>query len=437
MLYIFDDYVLDPDRRELRKSAAVIAMEPQAFDLLLHVVRHRDHVVSRDELIEQIWGGRIVSESALSTRINAVRTAIGDNGTEQRLIKTLPRKGVRFVGEVREEQRLSEPADAAPSEHRSGEPLPALVTIDGAKSSMPAEAVSRRRVAPRLTVAVVAMTGVLCLAVLTWSYLARSAQSEASKANIETAARLARISETVQMTSREGYEAVRELRQWAADLDRHNATALADLTFALATGVLHHWSSDEIADLHAADLALQDALTIAPENRRVHGAQCQFLRAMRRFEAAIKVCGELAQNFPDYAFPHKEMGYDRLMMGQPDEALAEFLEADRLAPHSPLRWSWQQGVGLVYLMQAKDQEAIDWLSRAALEAPNVGDPTAYLASAYALLGRKQEAHEALDHYRKLWPDATLQTLSPRIGTAAFNSKMERVLQGMRLAGLPD
>lgn len=93
MLYIFDNYVLDPDRRELRKSAAVIAMKPQAFDLLVHLIRHRDHVVSRDEMIEQIWGGRMVSESALSTRINAVRTTIGDSGTEQRLIKTLPRKG--------------------------------------------------------------------------------------------------------------------------------------------------------------------------------------------------------------------------------------------------------------------------------------------------------------------------------------------------------
>ena len=288
-----------------------------------------------------------------------------------------------------------------------------------------------------MTVAALAIAGALACAVLTWGYLARSAQSEASKANIETAARLARISETVQMTSREDYEAVRELRQWAADLDHHNAIALADLTFALATGVLHHWSSDEVADLHAADLALQDALSLAPENKRVHGAQCQLLRAMRRFEAAIKVCSELAQNFPDYAYPHKEIGYDRLMMGQPDEALAEFLEADRLAPHSQLRWSWQQGAGLVYLMQARDQEAIDWLSRAAREAPSVGDPTAYLASAYALLGREQEAHEALDHYRKLWPDATLKTLSPRIGTAAFNNKMERVLQGLRLAGLPD
>src|SRR5262245_14728546 len=102
LLYFFDKYALDPDRRELRCGATAVPMEPQAFDLLVHLVRHREHVVSRDELIEQIWGGRIVSESALSTRINAVRNAIGDNGSEQRLIKTLPRKGVRFVGDVRE-----------------------------------------------------------------------------------------------------------------------------------------------------------------------------------------------------------------------------------------------------------------------------------------------------------------------------------------------
>ena len=118
LIYIFDKYALDPGRRELHCGATIVAMEPQAFDLLVHLIRHREHVVSRDELIEQIWGGRIVSESALSTRINAVRCAIGDSGTEQRLIKTLPRKGVRFVGEVREGQRAIRGAGRRPSATR-------------------------------------------------------------------------------------------------------------------------------------------------------------------------------------------------------------------------------------------------------------------------------------------------------------------------------
>ena len=81
-----------------------MAVEPQVFDLLDHLIRHRDRVVSKDDLFASVWSGRIVSESALFNRINAARSAIGDTGDQQRLIKTLPRKGVRFVGEVREDK---------------------------------------------------------------------------------------------------------------------------------------------------------------------------------------------------------------------------------------------------------------------------------------------------------------------------------------------
>jgi tetratricopeptide (TPR) repeat protein len=169
----------------------------------------------------------------------------------------------------------------------------------------------------------------------------------------------------------------------------------------------------------------------------VRGAQCHILRAMRRFEVAIDVCSEAARNFPAYPFLHKEIGYNRLMLGQLDEALAEFQEADRIAPDSRLRWSWYQGEGLVYLMQGQDVKAIDYLSRATLEAPNTGHPAAYLASAYALVGREQEARDALDHYMKLWPKTALNNFGPMVGTAAFNSKMERVLKGLRLAGLTE
>src|SRR5262249_36256509 len=80
------------------------AVTPQVFDLLEYLIRNRERVVSKDDLIAAIWNGRIVSESALTTRINAARSAIGDSGEEQRLIKTLPRKGIRFVGAVREER---------------------------------------------------------------------------------------------------------------------------------------------------------------------------------------------------------------------------------------------------------------------------------------------------------------------------------------------
>ncbi|WP_334363928.1 MULTISPECIES: winged helix-turn-helix domain-containing tetratricopeptide repeat protein [unclassified Bradyrhizobium] len=100
MRFNFDNHILDTDRRELHRGGDLVAMQPQVFDLLVHLLKHRDRVVSRDDLIALVWGGRIVSDSTLDSRINAARNAIGDNGKEQRLIRTIPRKGVRFVGDV-------------------------------------------------------------------------------------------------------------------------------------------------------------------------------------------------------------------------------------------------------------------------------------------------------------------------------------------------
>jgi DNA-binding winged helix-turn-helix (wHTH) protein len=103
--YLFENYAFDTDRRELRRGAELVTIPPQVFDLLDYLIRNREHVVSKDDLIDAIWKGRIVSETALTTRLNAARSAVGDSGEEQRLIKTLPRKGFRFVGTVREAKR--------------------------------------------------------------------------------------------------------------------------------------------------------------------------------------------------------------------------------------------------------------------------------------------------------------------------------------------
>ena len=102
MQFLFGDCVLDSDRREFTRRSTVVAMGPQVFDLLIYLIRNRERVVSKDDLLAAVWGGRIVSESTLTSHINAVRKAIGDSGEEQRLIRTVARKGFRFVGEVRE-----------------------------------------------------------------------------------------------------------------------------------------------------------------------------------------------------------------------------------------------------------------------------------------------------------------------------------------------
>ncbi len=105
MRYFFDDCALDTDRRELRRGPDVVPTTPQVLDLLEYLIRSRDRVVSKDDLVNAIWNGRIVSDAALTTRLNAVRRAIGDSGDQQRLIKTFPRRGFRFIAAVHDEDR--------------------------------------------------------------------------------------------------------------------------------------------------------------------------------------------------------------------------------------------------------------------------------------------------------------------------------------------
>ena len=115
MRFLFEDYALDTDRRELCRRGEVVRMEPQAFDLLEHLIQNRGRLVSRDDLIASVWAGRIVSDSAVTTRINAARSAIADSGKAQRLIKTVPRRGIRFVGTVLEEEAGRAKAGSRPS----------------------------------------------------------------------------------------------------------------------------------------------------------------------------------------------------------------------------------------------------------------------------------------------------------------------------------
>ncbi|HKG72895.1 MAG TPA: winged helix-turn-helix domain-containing tetratricopeptide repeat protein [Aestuariivirgaceae bacterium] len=102
MRYQFENYALDIDRRELRRGPNVIAIAPKVFDLLNYLISNRERVVGKDDLITAVWDGRVISDAALTTRLNAARKAIGDSGDEQCLIKTFPRKGFRFVGTVQE-----------------------------------------------------------------------------------------------------------------------------------------------------------------------------------------------------------------------------------------------------------------------------------------------------------------------------------------------
>ena len=129
MTLSFGDYEINLDRRELRHAKRPVHVQPQVFDLLVYLVQNRDRVVSKDDLIASVWSGRIVSESTLTSRINAARKAVGDNGEDQKLIRTIPRKGLRFVGAVNEQPANIQPVETPPRQIRE-QPRKALPLSD-------------------------------------------------------------------------------------------------------------------------------------------------------------------------------------------------------------------------------------------------------------------------------------------------------------------
>jgi TolB-like protein/Tfp pilus assembly protein PilF len=135
LAYCFEAYALDPGTRELRCGGELVPLEPQVFDLLVFLIENRARVVSKDDLIAAVWQGRIVSESTLTSRINAVRKAVGDSGDEQVLIRTIARKGFRFVGALSDEPAplpVKQPAPPAfPSPERPSIAVLPFVNMSG------------------------------------------------------------------------------------------------------------------------------------------------------------------------------------------------------------------------------------------------------------------------------------------------------------------
>jgi len=129
MIYLFEDHSLDAERRELRRGNEVVAVEPQVFDILQYLIENRGRVVSKDDLLARIWSGRIVSESTLSSRITALRHAVRDNGAQQRVIRTVARKGFRFVGAVREVAGLDVAGSTSSTSVQAKDAAPAATAL--------------------------------------------------------------------------------------------------------------------------------------------------------------------------------------------------------------------------------------------------------------------------------------------------------------------
>lgn len=139
MIFKFGEYELDRQRAELRLLGETIPLQRKVYLLLLFLIENRERMVTRDDILEEVWDGRIVAESTIDSRIKAARHAIGDNGTDQRLIKTLRGRGLRFVAQVSETG--IQPADTivgAPPRRSSNRPSIAVMPFEDSSSDLEA-----------------------------------------------------------------------------------------------------------------------------------------------------------------------------------------------------------------------------------------------------------------------------------------------------------
>jgi len=129
MQYLFGSFLLDPDRFELLRDGTPVPIEPQALQLLLHLVRNRSRMVSKDEIVAEIWNGRAISDASISSRVSLARSAIGDDGGRQESIRTVHGRGFRFVAPVEERHGPATVADIAPTGDTAPPPVPAKPSI--------------------------------------------------------------------------------------------------------------------------------------------------------------------------------------------------------------------------------------------------------------------------------------------------------------------
>jgi TolB-like protein len=448
--YIFEDFVLNTDRRELRRRTALVAVEPQVFDLLVHLIRHRDRVVSKDELLASIWHGRIVSESALFNRINAARSAIGDTGEEQRLIKTLPRKGLRFVGDVREDDVVAEVGT-----YTRPLPSPSLLLPDRPSIAvLPFTNLSgdpdQDYFADGLTEDLI--TG---LAHIRWLFvIARNSTFVYKRRPV-----------SVSQVSRE--LGVRYVLEGSVRRGGNRLRISAQLIDA-ATGA-HHWA--ERYDREIGDIfAVQDEITrsvagaiephlLAAEGLRTLSRSAEDLgawelvaRALTHFwrltredcAAAVEPLKRAVETYPDYAPARGLLAFCQVFsthMGWIDRGQGllpgrqHAIRAIALDDRHP----WGH-IALAYgaMMERRTEEAIAAFRRAVSLNPNSAAAHSHLSRGYAFAGRDQEAIEHGEEAIRLSPlDPEMALFLGAIAVAHFaagryGEAIDRSLEAQRL-----
>lgn len=430
MLYRFENCVLDVGRRELRRGQIVCSIEPQVFDLLHFLIANRGRAVSRDEIFKTVWRGRLVSESVLGNRINAARSAIGDDGTQQRLIKTLRRNGFRFTGTV-SETKLETNVPIFLSRHRTSLAL-VVTTLEGDDEL----GCLAKGIADDLTVALVRRRSFdviahnrICIDDDDALSIARKSGSSylvicglrRSRDQVRLTARLIDGNLGIHIWVQSFTEILRagfvdqdvitaqiaaaiEPCILAAEAKRQREKPLDSLdaaesvTAALALG--KHRLPRNYAD---AERLLTRAIQLEPNCGRAHGVlgylySIQVLWGWKQRQStmplALEVAGKAILLDEDDPWAHFSMGWALTQNRQPEEAVEEYEKALAIDPYFPMAFTCL-GLALGYLGQSERAlAALD--DRDRLKAPEIfaGQPLSARASVYACAENCRDAIKA-------------------------------------------
>jgi TolB-like protein len=526
----FGEFEIDLGRHELRRGGQAVRIEPQVFDLLLFLIRNRDRVVSKDELIDAIWQGRVISEAALSTCISAARRAVGDSGESQRLIRTLPKRGFRFVGAIEGEpavaggskpvvevavaaELLQDVADAPklalpdkpsiavlPFQNLSGDPQQEyfadgltediitglsrqrwfFVIARNSTFGFKGETVDVRNVASQLGVRYVLegsvrkaagkvrVTGQLVDAahgVHLWAdrydrELADVFELQDDITNkvigsvgpqilVAEAARIRRkpphsvdawdlvlqaLPHMWRASAHEQRRAQDLLQQAIAiDADYAHAHALLGWTYVSLFNLVVGSPISEFTD-KALDCGAR-ALALDRDDPWAHLVLGMGHARRRRSEQAVAHLSTSVEQNPSFALGHAGLGYALACGGDPERGLQALEQAERLSPRDPFLAFYAPTVRYMALFALERYEEAITVCRATSELhPNHAGAWRLMTVSLGLLGRIEEARQALAHTLTLQPDLSGDHVEKNT-VFANPSDRSRFLLGLRNAGL--
>ncbi len=397
MRYLFEGFELDRATIELRRDGAVVPVEPQVFALLLLLAENHERLVSRDEIIEKVWDGRVVSDSALDSRIKSARRALGDDGKTQRCIRTIHGRGFRFVGDVRV-AAATRTADAeAPSAVRRDDPRPSIAVLPFAwLGAAGPEATIAEALADELIGELSRLRSLFVIARGS-SFRFRAPMPDLAEVGLALGTRYcltgtaeiasAALALTVRLVdTRDGGVVWGDRFESAvADVHATRAVLLAKLVAAL--------------DLQVALNEARLARSVTPENLDAWSAYHLGLQHMFRFhradnaaahgffERAVAADPEFARAHAGLSFVHFQNAFLRYTPDADDEVAAARRSAERSVALDPVDPFANLAMGRSFWLEGDLDASLAWLERATTISPSYAQGIYARAWTHALAGR--------------------------------------------------